>query len=57
MKKNMALWGVTIQTDTHGEDVDATVADDDYIAFVVFACQKTFSYLLCEIVFAMTTET
>ena len=30
------------QTDTHGEDVDAAAADDDYIAFVVFACQKTF---------------
>ena len=53
----MTLWGITIQTDTHGEDVDAAAADDDYIAFVVFACQKTFFYLLCEIVFAMTTET
>ena len=42
MKKKMTLWGITIQTDTHGEDVDATAADDDYIAFVVFACQKTF---------------
>ena len=31
-----------IQTDTHGEDVDAAAVDDDYIAFVVFACQKTF---------------
>ena len=55
----MTLWGITIQTDTHGEDVDAAAAaaDDDYIAFVVFACEKTFFYLLCEIVFAMTTET
>ena len=34
--------GTTIQTDTHGEDVDAAAVDDDYIAFVVFACQKTF---------------
>ena len=49
--------GTTIRTDTHGEDVDAAAADDDYIAFVVFACQKTFFDLLCEIVFAMTTET
>ena len=31
-----------IQTDTDGEDVDVAAADDDYIAFVVFACQKTF---------------
>ena len=38
----MTRWGITIQTDTHGEDVDAATADDDYIAFVVFACQKTF---------------
>ena len=38
----MTLWGITIQTDTHGEDVDAAAADDDYITFVVFACQKTF---------------
>ena len=53
----MTPWGITIQTDTHGEDVDAAAADDDYIAFVVFACQKMFFYLLCEIVFAMTTET
>ena len=42
MKKKMTLGGITIQTDTHGEDVDATGADDDYISFVVFACQKTF---------------
>ena len=53
----MTLWGITIQTNTHGQDVDAAAADDDQIAFVVFACQKTFFYLLCEIVFAMTTET
>ena len=57
MKKKMALQGITIQTDTHGEDVDAAAADDDYIVFVVFSCQKTFFYLLREIVFAMTTET
>lgn len=38
----MTPWGITIQTDTHGKDVDAAAADDDYIAFVVFACQKTF---------------
>ena len=36
MKKKMTLWGITIQTDTHGEDVDAAAADDDYIAFVVY---------------------
>ena len=57
MKKKMTLWGITIQTDTHGKDVDAAAADDDQIAFVVFAYQKMFVYLLCEIVFAMTTET
>ena len=34
----MTPWGIMIQTDTHGKDVDATAADDDYIAFVVFAC-------------------
>ena len=53
----MTPWGITIQTDTHGEDVDAAAADDDLIAFVVFACRKMFFYLLCEIVFSMTTET
>ena len=42
MKKKMTLWGITIRTDTHGKDVDAAAADDDYIAFVVFACQKKF---------------
>ena len=42
MKKKMILWGIMIQTDTHGEDVDAATVDDDYIPFVVFACQKTF---------------
>ena len=42
MKKKMTLWGITIQTNTHGEDVDAAIADDDQIAFVVFSCQKTF---------------
>ena len=57
MKKKMTLWGITIQTDTHGEDVDAAAADDDQIAFVVFAYEKTTFYLLFEIVFAMTTET
>ena len=40
--KKMTLRGITIQADTHGEDVDTVAADDDYIAFVVFACQKTF---------------
>ena len=53
----MTPWGIMIQTDTHGEDVDAAAADDDYIAFVIFSCEKTTSYLLCEIVFAMTTKT
>ena len=41
-KKKMAPWGITIQTSTHGEDVDAAAADDDYISFVVFDCQKRF---------------
>ena len=53
----MISWGITIHTDTHGEDVDAAAADDDLIAFVVFACRKMFFYLLCEIVFSMTTGT
>ena len=47
MLKKMTLGGITIQTDTHGGDVDATVADDDQIAFAVFACEKTTYYLLC----------
>ena len=38
----MTPWGITIQTDTHGKYVDAAAADDDYIAFLVFAYQKTF---------------
>ena len=42
MMKKMTLGGITIQTNTHGEDVDAAAVDDDYIAFVVFSCQKTF---------------
>ena len=29
----MTPWGIMIQTDTHGEDVDVAAADDDYIAF------------------------
>ena len=41
MKKMMTLWGIMIQTDTHGEHVDTDAADDDQIDFVVFACQKT----------------
>ena len=54
----MTPWGIMIQTNIHGEDVDAAAAaDDDCIAFVLLACQKTFFYLQCEIVFAMTTET
>ena len=57
MKKKMKLWGITIQTDTHGEDVDVAATDDHQIAFVIFSCEKTFFYLLYEIVFAMTTET
>ena len=32
MKKKMTLWGLTIRTDTHGEDVDAAAADDAYIS-------------------------
>ena len=42
MKKKMTPWGIMIQTDTHGKDVDVAVANDDQIAFVVFACQKMF---------------
>ena len=42
MKKKMTLWGITIQTDTHGEDVYAAVADYDQIVFVVFGYQKMF---------------
>ena len=38
----MTPWGITIQTDKHGEYVETATADDDYIAFVVFASQKTF---------------
>ena len=38
----MTPWGITIKTHTHGEDVDVAATDDDYIAFVVFAYQKTF---------------
>ena len=53
----MTPWGITIQTDTHGEDVDTAAADDDQIASVVFDCEKTTFYQICEIVFAMTTET
>ena len=41
-KKKMTPWGITIQTDTHGKDFDVAAVDDDYIAFVVFASQKTF---------------
>ena len=29
VKKKKALGGITIQTDTHGEDVDAAATDDD----------------------------
>jgi hypothetical protein len=29
MKKKMTMGEITIQTDTHGEDVDAAAADDD----------------------------
>ena len=53
----MTLWGITIQTEMHGEDVAAAAADDDQIAFVVFGSEKTTFYLLCEIMFVMTTET
>ena len=41
MMKKMTPWEITIQTDTHGEDVDTASPNDDYIAFVVFACQET----------------
>ena len=40
--KKMTPWGITIQTNTHGEDVDAAAVDDDQIAFVIFAYQKTY---------------
>jgi len=29
MNKKMTLWGITTQTDTHGEDVNAAAADGD----------------------------
>ena len=29
MKKKMTPWGITIQIDTHGEDVDVAATDDD----------------------------
>ena len=38
----MTPWGITIQTETYGADVDDAAADDEYIASVVFAYQKTF---------------
>ena len=47
LKKKMTLGGITIQTDTHGEHVDAATADDDQIAFALFACEKMTYYLLC----------
>ena len=56
MKKKMTPWGIMIQTDTHGEDVDAAAADADYIALSYLPVRRHF-YLLCEIVFAMTTKT
>ena len=57
MKKKMTLWGITIQTDTHGKDVDAAAADADQITFVIFAYEKMTFYLLREVVFAMKTKT
>ena len=57
MKKKMTLGGITIQTDTHGKNVDAAAMDDGQIAFVIFSCEKMTFYILCEIVFAVTTET
>ena len=38
----MTPWGITIQTDTHGEDVDAAAADDEYIAFVDLPVRRHF---------------
>ena len=29
MKRKMTLWAITIQTDTHGKEVDPAAADDD----------------------------
>ena len=29
MKKKMTLWGIIIQANTHGEDVDAAATYDD----------------------------
>ena len=58
MKKKMTLWGIMIQTDTHGKDVDSAAADDDQInCFCRICLLEDIFYLLCEIVFAMTTET
>ena len=52
----MTPWRITIQTDAHGEDVDAAAADDDALLLSYLPVRRL-SYLLCEIVFAMTTET
>ena len=41
MMKKMTLWGITIQTDTHGQDVAAAAADDDQIVFVVLWTYKS----------------
>ena len=57
MKKKMTPWGITIQTNTHGEDVDAAAVDDDQIGFCCICMSEDIFYLLCEIVFSMTTET
>ena len=38
----MKPWGITIQTDTHGEDVDAAATDDDYIAFFCICLSEDF---------------
>lgn len=38
----MTPWGITIQTDTHGEDVDAAAADDDYILLSYLPVRRLF---------------
>ena len=42
MKKKMTLWGITIQTDTHGEDVDAAAADDDRLLLSYLPVRRCF---------------
>ena len=38
----MTLVGITIQTDTHGEDVDAATADDDRLLLSYLPIRRCF---------------